>query len=246
MRKQGFDRAKAGFPPRPLVLAHRGASAAFPGNTLDAFLEARRLGADGVELDVRRSADGALVVHHDAEVPGLGPVARLAVAQLPPAVPLLEAALDACAGLTVNVEVKNDPGEPDWDPAELTARQVAALVVERGLLGAVIVSSFSLAAVDAVLAAEPRVATGLLTVPTADQRRAVEVAAGRGHRAVHPHHLVVDAGLVEAAHGRGLAVNTWTVDDADRIRWLADAGVDTVITNRPDVALAALAGARRW
>ena len=54
---------------RPLVLAHRGASAARPENTLDAFRHARELGADGVELDVRATRDGAFVVHHDAHLP---------------------------------------------------------------------------------------------------------------------------------------------------------------------------------
>ena len=54
------------------VFAHRGCTEGFTENTLEAFAEARRLGADGVELDVRLTADGALAVHHDAEIPGLG------------------------------------------------------------------------------------------------------------------------------------------------------------------------------
>ena len=242
MGKQGFDRSKGGFSRRPLVLAHRGAATFFPENSLAAFVEARRLGADGVELDVRRSADGALVVHHDRLVPGAGDVAVLTVAELPPGVPLLDAALDACAGMTVNIEVKNLPHEPHWDGAELAARQVAAVVVERGLLANVVVSSFALATIDAVRAAEPEVVTGLLTPPGADQLRALDLAVGAGHRAIHPHHLGLDLALVDAAHDRGLAVTAWTADDAERIRWLAAAGVDGIITNRPDVALAALDG----
>ena len=58
--------------------------------------------------------------------------------------------------------------------------------------------------------------------------------------AVHPHHAFVNEDLVRIAHDAGLAVNTWTVDDPERIRWLADLGVDGIITNVPDVALAAL------
>ena len=58
--------------------------------------------------------------------------------------------------------------------------------------------------------------------------------------AVHPHHAFVDAAFVRLAHDAGLAVNTWTCDDAERIRWLADLGVDAVVTNVPDVALASL------
>src|SRR5579862_7815521 len=65
---------------RPLVLAHRGASAVAAENTVAAFAKARELGADGVELDVRRSADGVLVVHHDAALHGGGVIASLTLA----------------------------------------------------------------------------------------------------------------------------------------------------------------------
>src|SRR5579862_4337820 len=110
-----------------MILAHRGASKGARENTVASFLEARRLGADGVELDVRRSSDGALVVHHDADVPGLGPVAALRAADLPAYVPLLDAALDACAGLVVNVELKELPGEAGYDAGYPLARLVARL-----------------------------------------------------------------------------------------------------------------------
>ena len=56
------------FQKRPLVIAHRGASADFPENSLDAFTGALQQGADWIELDVRRSKDGVLVVHHDAHL----------------------------------------------------------------------------------------------------------------------------------------------------------------------------------
>ena len=61
-----------------------------------------------------------------------------------------------------------------------------------------------------------------------------------GHGALHPHHAFVNPELTAAAHAAGVEVNTWTVDDPERIVWLADTGVDAVITNVPDVALAAL------
>ena len=66
------------------VFAHRGDTSSAAENTIGAFLAAVRAGADGVELDVRRSADGALIVHHDAAVPGVGPVSDLLVRDLPP------------------------------------------------------------------------------------------------------------------------------------------------------------------
>ena len=61
------------------MLGHRGASAVAPENTVAAFARARELGADGVELDVRRSADGVLIVHHDPEIAGVGALAELHV-----------------------------------------------------------------------------------------------------------------------------------------------------------------------
>src|SRR5439155_14345872 len=101
-----------------LVVAHRGASRVAPENTLEAFEAALALGADGVELDVHRTADGALVVHHDAAVPGFGVLAAAPLAAIRaarPAVPTLEDALDVCRGHLVNVEVKNLVGDADWD-----------------------------------------------------------------------------------------------------------------------------------
>jgi glycerophosphoryl diester phosphodiesterase len=73
-----------------------------------------------------------------------------------------------------------------------------------------------------------------------DPARLVERAAERGHVAIHPHHAFVNETLLRLAHDAGLAVNTWTCDDPERIRWLADVGTDAVVTNVPDVALAAL------
>ena len=80
------------------VFAHRGSAQLARENTVAAFRAARALGADGIELDVRLTADGALVVHHDAELPGRGPIAELASSELPDWLPSLVEALDACRG----------------------------------------------------------------------------------------------------------------------------------------------------
>ena len=223
------------------VLAHRGWSENARENTLGAFLEACRRGADGVELDVRRSADGALVVHHDAALPDGRQIVNLQVGDLPDWVPLLDAALDACAGSLVDVEVKNLPGDPDHDPTEAVPGAVAGLVVERRLEARTVVSSFSLASIDASRGAEPGVPTALLTLARFDQHRALDQAAERGHAGVHPQHNAIDAALVDAAHRSGLAVRAWTVNEPDRMRALADMGVDAVITDALDLALDTLA-----
>jgi glycerophosphoryl diester phosphodiesterase len=224
------------------VLAHRGALSGSAENTLRAFWEARRVGADGVELDVRLSADGALVVHHDAEIPGIGPVSTLKVADLPAEVPLLEAAVLACGDLCINIELKDLPGEPGFDTTQPLAVLVAVFVVERNLLDRVVVSSFDLAAADAVRAVEPAISTAWLTPGAFDQRLALASVVARGHAALHPHHASVTPGLVDSAHRAGIAINTWTVDEPHRMRELAAAGVDAIITNRAEMAREVLRG----
>ena len=131
-------------------------------NTVEAFAEARRLGADGVELDVRLTKDGALAVHHDAEVPGVGVIPELGVADLPADVPLLADVLAVCDGMTVNVEIKNAPADPGWDAAELVAAVTAEAIEAAGWTERVIVSSFQPATLRAVQAADERLALGAL------------------------------------------------------------------------------------
>ncbi|MDE0803741.1 MAG: glycerophosphodiester phosphodiesterase [Acidimicrobiales bacterium] len=224
----------------PLVYGHRGASVAATENTLEAFRIAAEQGADGVELDVRRSADGSLVLHHDA---GLGDgriISATLAADLPVHIPTLDAALVVCEGLIVNIEIKNIPGEPDFDETCSLADEVVALLHERGDRDRVVISSFHLRTIDRVKELAPDVATGFLCMLDPLPADGVGPAARRGHDAIHPHHLLVDDALVAAAHAAGLTVNVWTVDDPDELAHLARLGVDAVVTNVPDVALGVL------
>jgi len=222
------------------VFAHRGSAQSAPENSISAFLEARRLGADGVELDVRRSADGALVVHHDSAVEGIGEIATLAVADLPNEIPLFDAALEACASMTVNIEIKNDPGEAGHDPTDGLAIDVVAHVVELDRRSEVIISSFDRATLDAVRRADAEIAIGLLLGFGVDPIDVLEGLVASGFNAVHPFVLLVSAPLVEAAHTAGLAVNTWTVDAAHDLEAMARLGVDAVITDDVPLALAVI------
>jgi glycerophosphoryl diester phosphodiesterase len=221
-----------------LVVAHRGASARFAENTVEAFRGARDLGADWVELDVRRTADGALAVHHDAHLPDGRPIVELARADLPTTVPDLASALDACEPLGVNVEIKNLPGDPDFDPGSAIVEPVAAMVATRDQ--AILVSSFHAGTLDRLRDLEPSIATALLTFALHDPERTVDAAAAAGHVALNPFDATVDAALVAMCHDRGLAMNVWTVDDPGRIAELAALGVDGIVTNVPDVARAVL------
>ena len=234
-------------PTRPLVLGHRGAPREARENTLEAFAAARGQGADGVELDVHRTADGALVVHHDAAVDGFGVLADHTLAEIfdaLPFVPTLDAVLDLCAGMLVNVEIKNSPPDADFDPAERMAEQVVELVVDRARRDSVLVSSFHLLTIDRVHALDPTIRTGYLMVFDPSPHAALELAAARGHAAIHPFLAAlgpdVVAGVVERGRELGVDVNAWTVNDEGEITRLAGAGVAAIITDIPDVALRAL------
>ncbi len=220
------------------IFAHRGCHGvpAPRENTIEAFLAAGRAGADGVELDVRATADGALAVHHDRLVPGVGEVADVTAAQLPGEVPLLDDALEACAGLQVNVEIKGGPAE---------AVLVARLLLERGggpgapgtPPAGVFVSSFVPESLTAVHEVAPGVPCGLLVDWRADGRPALDRAVDLGCATLHPFVTQVDAGLVAGARERGLGLHVWTVDaDAD-IAAMGALGIDAIITDRVAAAV---------
>ncbi len=221
------------------VQAHRGSPDPGSGireNTLVAFARARSLGADGVELDVRLTADGGLAVVHDPVIEGAGAVHELATAELPGDIPLLADALEACAGMVVNIEVKNLPNEPAFDPSDRCSGDVVDLVMACGVVDSVLISSFWPGALAAVRSSGPDVATGLLVTSSFDPDAAITAAVGLGCVAIHLPVGLVSAESVGAAHAVGLSVAAWTVADETVLARVLDAGVDTVITD--DVAMA--------
>ena len=226
------------------VVAHRGAPDPSVGvleNTLAAFRRARDLGADGIELDARLTADGAIAVHHDPVLPGLGPLSELHTNELPDHVPLLEAALDAAEGLWVNVEIKNIPGEPGFDPDDRLARAVGQVLAGLEPGREVLVSSFWPPALSAVRAANPEVSTGLLYARALDVDAVIAAATERGCRALHPRFELATPDLVRAAHSAGLDVSVWTVNEPESLRTMRDLAVESVITDDVPGARAVLA-----
>lgn len=223
-------------------MAHRGASRAERENTVAAFLRAAAMGADAVELDVRRSADGCLVVHHDPQVVDGRVIVRTTRVELPAEIPTLDEALDACRGMWVNVEIKNDPNEADFDPTDDIAAMVADALRHRTEPGGFLVSSFRRETVDRFRRECPDIATAWLTPGIApdDMVATFAALASDGHAAVHPWFGLVTRDFIESAHGAGLMVNVWTCDDPVKMVELADYGVDGICTNVPDIALATI------
>jgi len=230
------------------VYAHRGSSSSsVRENTLEAFRRAASLGADGVELDVRRTADGSLVIHHDIELEGLGPISGCARREMPDWMPTLEAALDVCAdvGLEVNVEVKSELTGTSHDPLERCARQTAALCEDASTARRLVISSFAPAALAAVREVSSGLAIAWLVGKAAAQPGPLwreGVLGTLDLEGIHPFDWIVDAAFVTRAHEDGLAVRVWTVDEPTRLAELASLGVEAVITNDVEVARLALGG----
>jgi glycerophosphoryl diester phosphodiesterase len=218
------------------IIAHRGASHAEPENTVRAFRRAADIGADAVELDVRTTADGVLVVHHDAELADGRRIAALDGADLPAELPTLDEALDACRGMWVNIEIKNHPGDADFDAASKIADATVAALHARPAGERFLLSCFHLDTIDRCRELAPDIPTAFLCAIVPDG--VAGLLAGRGHQAFHPWEPTITSALIDECHAAGLDVNAWTCDDAERMAELIRWGIDGICTNDPDVALA--------
>lgn len=227
------------------VIGHRGAAALAPENTLAAVEAGLAAGADGVEVDVRATADGVLVLMHDPDVArttnGTGRVDALTLADVVPfGVPTVHEVLaHVPRDRLLILEVKGHPWEAGYDPAEPVARALARALVADGERR-VVVSSFNPVALQVVRANAPGVRTAVLTNAAFDLASNLAAAVDGGHLECHVPASLVDAAFSARAHNAGRRVVAWTVNDPDRLRELRDAGVDGVISDDPRAALSAL------
>ena len=227
-------------PGRAQVIAHRGASAYRPENTLAAYELAVAQAADMIEVDLHRTRDGEVVLVHDAElarIGGRGEVEEASLAEVRSLdagagerVPTLDELLDGFGSrIALNLELKQASGGPYAGLPALAA----AGVRRRGLLGRTLFSSFYDPVLHDLRRVEPDARIALLL-----SRRAPEGwpqrARALGAEAVNPELPLVDRAFVERAHGEGLAVYVFTVDPEDEMRRLLELGVDGLFTNVPD------------
>src|SRR3972149_2860539 len=186
-----------------IVIAHRGASAYEPENTLRSFKRAFELGADMIEFDVRLSRDRHLVIMHDEKVDrttnGEGLVKDKTVSEL------------------------KEPG---------TEEGVISLIKENNLIKHVFIVSFNQNLLKRVKDLESKVKTGLILLSSTDPiRLAKECQAD----AVAPFHDFITVDLIEKAHQNNLKIITWTVDNRGEAESLREAGIDGIVTNKPDI-----------
>jgi len=235
-----------------MIQAHRGASAYCPENTLESFSLAIEQGADAIELDVHLTRDDKIVVAHDERLErvssGTGyindhtleelksldfskTIPGSAVCRIPTMDEVFTLIKDTA--LTVNIELKTTerlyPG---------LSRKITALASEYGMQERIIYSSFNHYSLQEIKQIEPHAKIGLLyNLGMVDPW----VYAKYLHAdAIHPHFYVIAVmpETVRRCHENGIKVNVWTVDDPDAVRLMLKCGVDGIISNKPDIALA--------
>jgi glycerophosphoryl diester phosphodiesterase len=247
---------------RPLVFGHRGGSRLAPENTLAAFDRAVAAGVDGLELDVRLSRDGEVMVCHDASIDrtcdARGVIADLTASELARvdagyrfspgdgthpfrgcglSVPTLRDVLARHPGRRFIVELK--------DNHEAMARATVEVARESGALDRVCFGSFHLPVIRAARRLSPGSATsgarGEVFRAVVFSRLGVLPPFRRYDALQVPEHRgnirVVTPRFVRAAHRAGVPVQVWIIDGPENIRRLLDWGVDGIITDRPDVAV---------
>ncbi|MGH8905448.1 MAG: glycerophosphodiester phosphodiesterase [Egibacteraceae bacterium] len=218
-------------------MGHRGAPSLAGENTPASFAAAAESGAQWVELDVRRGADSTLVVHHDPVTADGSALIRLDEWGLASrGVWTLRDVLNRMPeGLGVDLEVKNLPGEPDYDEDQRVVDLLAALV--RPIIGRrpMMTSSFNPLTVQRLRESLDPVPTGLLHGPGLRVDAAADFARELGATVLCPHVDAnpLDAETIAAVHETGLAVMVWVVDDPKTALSLAKAGVDALCTNNP-------------
>ncbi|WP_381799656.1 glycerophosphodiester phosphodiesterase [Streptomyces niveus] len=249
----------------PLVIAHRGASAYAPENTLAAVDKAEALGIDWVENDVQRTKDGELVVLHDTDLkrttdaeqvfPDRAPwnvkdftaaeIARLDAGSWFGAewagarVPTLKQYLDTVEEnrQKLLLEIKAPELYPGIEKDILRVLRAEGWLDRAHVRNKLVIQSFGAASVKAVHEQRSDVTTGFLGTPAVADLPSYAAFTDQ----INPTHSSLTAEYVAAvhrlkgAHGKRLQVNTWTVNDAAGALRVAGFGVDGIITNNPDV-----------
>ena len=217
-----------------LRIGHRGARAYAPENTLKSFRKALEIGVDAVELDVRKTKDGSLVVIHDEDVKrttnGEGLVNELTLKEIKgldagdgEKIPTLEETLDFLdKKVKVFVELK-ETGIED---------QVLSIVSEKGLEKNVIIVSFLEEALKKVRELNKDIETGLIY---ARHKNPLKSALDLKANYLLAFYRFTHTANVEKAHESGLKVVVWTINKPEEVEEYAKKGVDGIASDKPDI-----------
>ncbi len=223
---------------RPSVIAHRGASGYEYENSRAAFRRAVMLDADGIELDVHATRDGGIVVHHDPDIPGVGPIAQLSLAEARQTrirngepLPLLTEILALVGERDVWVEIKSLPAAHDQQLLDVLSSGPAPARYA--------IHSFDHRIVDRLGEARPSLRRGILL--SAYLKDPVAVMRAVGATALWQEWQLVDQELVNLIHDSGGELIAWTVNELGDLDRMVRLGVDGLCGNYPDRIRVAIA-----
>ncbi len=224
------------------IIAHRGASGVHVENSMRAFTEALRCGTDGVEVDLRRSADGVIYCFHDHKLSRLtrssGYFRRVGSKRIDDlrladgsCIPRFTDFVKAYAGRTkVILDIKSARIEP------MIIEQLAEFASDKGM----VYSSFNPNNLKRIKNEFPAARTALIVGPVRNLRLRLKMKSVLTRNllrlqcsAVHLSRRLVTENLVKHLHSEGLKVSVWTVDDPEQGRKFAEIGVDSLMTNDP-------------
>jgi glycerophosphoryl diester phosphodiesterase len=225
---------------KPKIQGHRGASAIEPENTMRAFTRAFDDGADGIEFDIRLTADKKIIVIHDKTINrtsnGKGLVKNYTFDELlkfdfglGEKIPLLEDVITTFGKkFWLNIEIKEVGFE----------KQFVELLHDLGITDKIIISSFKSQVLKEVKSLDSSLSTAFIY--NTNNPNLIKLKKSVGIDAIHPKKTLVTKRLVEKAYSLNLPIRTWTVDQPKTAIKLANLGVDTIVTNNPKVIIQAL------
>ena len=220
-----------------LLIGHRGASKIAPENTLKAFQKAIDLKADYVEFDVHQSVEGELIVIHDPNTfrstGHKGSIKKMTLSEIKELdagegeqIPTLEELITLARGkIGLQLEIK----------ASGLARKIVNALKNADLIESTIISSFIHKELSEVQQIEPNANLAPLLLGIR-KNKTLQKAVDNNFGYIHPQYKLISKSFIDAAHGKDIKVNAWTVDARDDIEKLIDMGIDGIITN--DIELA--------
>lgn len=228
----------------PLIFAHRGANSFAPENSLAAFDKAKKLGCQGVELDVRTCASGEIVVFHDRLISRMtgekGKIHTLSFSRLRnlkllhprllnERIPLLQEVLDLVGKeLLINIDIKKSTFSKNR-----IEEKILKILTDKKFEENIIISSFNPFVLKKIATLNPKLHTGFIF----RSRSNMMLLNGHPVKSLHVRHSILNNRYLQNLLHRSQQVFAWTVDDVESMMKLINMKIDGIITNRPELLL---------
>jgi glycerophosphoryl diester phosphodiesterase len=228
----------------PLIFAHRGANSFAPENSLAAFEKAKKLGCQGVELDVRMCASGEIVVFHDRLISRMtgekGKIHKLKLShlrnfklmhpQLPnEKIPVLQEVLDLVGKeILINIDIKKSTFSQNQ-----IEEKILKILADKNFEENIIISSFNPLVLKKIATLNPRLHTGFIF----RNRSSMMILNGHPVKSLHARHSILNSRYLQNLSHRSQQVYAWTVDEVESMEKLINMKIDGIITNRPELLI---------